>query len=1047
MCQIRLYNSCLLLFCCIMTGSAWAQSVPKERRITHREQSLTVYEPFKAEELWKRIEIPPSPPLNREQALESFRTAPGFRIECVAAEPLVVDPVQFEFDADGRIWVVEMRGYMRDMEGKGEGDPIGQIVVLEDTNGDTFMDKSTVFLGGLVMARTVQFVQGGVLVQEPPNLWYCQDRDGDLRCDTKRLVGQFGRPGNPQHTDNGLFRAIDNWMYNADSSVRHKFIDGKLIEEKTARRGQWGITQDDYGRLYYCYENRPLHADLVPSEFILRNRHFQQRLDGGRDFYGMNTGIGADSKEIHPIRVAPGITLGGNELREDGTLRTFTIAAGPSIYRGDQFPPKYYGCAVIPESGGNLIRLSELGGDGVNISVRNYFEHEKLEWVASTDERFRPVNSRTGPDGAVYVCDMYKGIIEHVVFLMPYMRRYIEKQDLEDPVGWGRIYRIRWEGKPLGEVPKMSQQGPEQWVRHLSHPNGWWRDTAQRLLVDAKAIDQTEALRRLATSGDSPFGRLHALWTLEGMGQLDWAIVDLVIGDEDAMVRAAAIRLAARFNTMGDVALDRISAAFADERPVVRLQLLMTLGAFRSDRAEALTAKIVLQHRETLYYAAAVSGLESRELEFLQRLLTDPVAQQRSRAPTELYTMLAMAVFNESHPNRVASLLDMVTEQLSRRPLLSDALIEGIHSAHLSRRKWPKPIRLPHRPSLFVGPNNTANLKQKQQLDKLLRVITWPGDTTARAVKPESRPLTPEEAQRFAQGQAAYAASCFACHDRDGQGQEGRAPSLVESEWVNGPPRRLVRIALHGLAGPLDVHGQTWNMVMPGFGSSPGMNNEHMAAVLTYVRRAWGNWGEPIDARLVARVRSASASRQYPWTTAELVDAEDGKVTPRQTEPVVAPLDPLANYRKAVLVGDAERGRVLFHTNLSLRCRACHVVGETGGGFIGPDLTEVGARATREYLLDSLINPSAQIVEGFQTVMLQTDDGWFTGTLVAEDDERILISPPTGGQAFIAKDKIEERFVSSISSMPPVGQLFSAVEIGDLVAYLASLKKSTSTEE
>jgi len=236
-------------------------------------------------------------------------------------------------------------------------------------------------------------------------------------------------------------------------------------------------------------------------------------------------------------------------------------------------------------------------------------------------------------------------------------------------------------------------------------------------------------------------------------------------------------------------------------------------------------------------------------------------------------------------------------------------------------------------------------------------------------------------------------------------------------------------------------------MVMPGLGSSPGMNNEHMAAVLTYVRRAWGNWGEPIDAQLVAKVRSASPRRQHPWTAAELIDAEAGKATPRQTEPAVAPLDPLANYRKAVLGGDAERGRVLFHTNLSLRCRACHVVGETGGGFVGPDLSEVGARATREYLLESLITPSAQIVEGFQTVMLQTDDGWFTGTLVAEDDERILISPPTGGQAFIAKDKVEDRFVSSISSMPPVGQLFSTVEIGDLVAYLASLKKSTSTQE
>lgn len=147
-----------------------AQSIPSERRLRYREQSLNAYEPFKAEELWKRIPIPPSPALSPAEALESFRVAPKFRIETVAAEPLVVDPIMFEFDPDGRIWAVEFRGYMQDIEGSTEGDPIGQIVVLEDTDGDTFMDKSTVFLGGLVMARTLSFVERGVLVQEPPDL-------------------------------------------------------------------------------------------------------------------------------------------------------------------------------------------------------------------------------------------------------------------------------------------------------------------------------------------------------------------------------------------------------------------------------------------------------------------------------------------------------------------------------------------------------------------------------------------------------------------------------------------------------------------------------------------------------------------------------------------------------------------------------------------------------------------------------------------------------------------------------------------------------------
>jgi glucose/arabinose dehydrogenase len=243
-------------------GEAWSQgSVPEERRITHREQSLTRYQPFSADEMWKRIPIPPSPALSPEEALESFEVAPGFRVECVAAEPLVEDPVFFEFDPDGRIWVVEFQGWMRDIDGTGESDPICKVVVLEDRDGDTFMDKSTVFLDGLRMPRTVSFVKGGVLVAEPPNLWYCRDTDGDLVCDSKVRVGDWGIPGNPEHTDNGLMHGIDNWMYNAKSSLRHRFVDGELIADETIFRGQWCISQDDYGRLYYGYESSSLHAD------------------------------------------------------------------------------------------------------------------------------------------------------------------------------------------------------------------------------------------------------------------------------------------------------------------------------------------------------------------------------------------------------------------------------------------------------------------------------------------------------------------------------------------------------------------------------------------------------------------------------------------------------------------------------------------------------------------------------------------------------------------------------------------------------------------
>ena len=1023
---------------------AWAQSVPPERRIRFREQSLHVYEPFSAEEMWKRIEIPPSPALRPQETIKSFQVMPGFVIECVAAEPLVEDPVMFEFDPDGRIWVVELRGYMADIDGSTEGDPIGRVVVLEDTDGDTLMDKSTVFLDGLVMARTISFVQGGVLVQEPPNLWYCQDTDGDLKCDKKRLVGKLGLPGDPQHTDNGLFHSIDNWMYNAKSSVRHKFIDGKLIEEETFFRGQWGMSQDDYGRLHYCYESSPLHADLVPSMYMYRNKNFQHAIGGGRLSYGLNAGIYYGSQEIHPIRVAPGITLGGRELREDGTLRTFTVVAGISIYRGDQFPPEYYGCAVIPESGGNLVRLNRLTNNGINIGVKNFYDDVKKEWVASTDERFRPVNSRTGPDGAVYVCDMYKGIIEHVVFLMPYLRHQIEARGLELPPGMGRIYRIRYTGNPLGQVPKMSQHSRAQLVGHLSHPNGWWRDTAQRLLVEAKAVDQTDALRHLATNCEKPLGRLHALWTLEGVGRLDWATIDDAIGDDDAMVRATAIRLSERFIKDTHKVLPRISKVFSDQRPMVRLQLLCTLGAFRGDHVEAMMADIVSAHRNSTFFAVATSGLEGRELELMERILEHPEWQRdwkRVASGESLLALVSMAVFNEQDPTRVGRLLDLIAQQGPAQHWRRDSMLKGIVGSHLSRRRWPEPLELPSRPSILDSLAPSDNQSIRKLGEQLLHIITWPGDTTQRETRPIVRPMSAEEQERYTLGRAIYAVTCHACHHENGHGQAGKAPPLVESPWVVGPPDRLARIALHGVTGTIEVNGKKWNLTMPGLGHSPMMTDDRLAAVLTYVRRAWDNWGDPVDTRFIANVRKQTAGRTAPWVAEELLNLDP--TAPPSSETTVQPTDPLADYRDALEGGDAERGRRLFHTNLKLRCSACHQVGTQGGGFVGPDLSEVGTRAKREDLLESLIDPSAKIVKGYDTMVIITNDGKpLSGVFVSDDGEHVVLHPPTGGTVTVPVDEIDQRILSPISSMPPVGKLFSNQEASDLIEYLSTLKKA-----
>ena len=216
--------------------------------------------------------IPPAPVLSGEQALKSFKLAPGFRIELVASEPLVQEPVAITFAPDGKIWVVEMSGYMRDADGTGENQPFGKVVSLEDTDGDGKMDKRTVFLDGLVMPRALALIRDGLLVAEPPHLWFCRDTDGDGKSDQKTEVAKdYGDTKSPEHTANGLMWALDNWIYSADTTMRFRSGEEDWIREPTSFRGQFGISQDDFGRIVYNSNSDQFRIDLVPSKYLQRN--------------------------------------------------------------------------------------------------------------------------------------------------------------------------------------------------------------------------------------------------------------------------------------------------------------------------------------------------------------------------------------------------------------------------------------------------------------------------------------------------------------------------------------------------------------------------------------------------------------------------------------------------------------------------------------------------------------------------------------------------------------------------------------------------------
>ena len=442
-----------------------------------------------------------SPALSPEDEMKTFFLPPGYHVELVASEPMVENPILIDWDANGRMWVIEELGYMQDLPATNEREPIGRISVLEDTNHDGKMDKKTVFLDKLVLPRALKVLDHGVLVAEPPHLWLARDTNGDLKADTKELVCDcFGTEmADVEHNANGLLWAMDNWMHTSEADTYLRLKDGKFETRKTLSRGQWGGSQDDFGRVYRNSNSSALSVDLVPTPYYARNPNLL-RMRGSYEFMD----DGNDLNQTFPARINKGVNRGyvDGQLRADGTLATYTGTNSPTVYRGDRLPAELSGNVFIAEPTGNLISRIIVTDTGTTLRGRKAYEN--TEFMTSTDERFRPVYLSSAPDGTLYIVDMYHGIIQAKVYITEYLRDHILAHKLEAPINMGRIYRIVHDTTKRDGPPALGSATPAQLVATLSHPNGWWRDTAQRLLVERAAPSVIPALKALAGNAKDP---------------------------------------------------------------------------------------------------------------------------------------------------------------------------------------------------------------------------------------------------------------------------------------------------------------------------------------------------------------------------------------------------------------------------------------------------------------------------------------------------------------------------------------------------------------
>ena len=436
-----------------------------------------------------------APMLSPEEEMRTFHLPPGYRVELVASEPLVEDPILIDWDSQGRMWVIELLGYMPDLRASTERAPTGRISVLEDRDGDGRMETKTVFLQGLVLPRALKVLEGGVLVAEPPHLWYTHDTDGDLKADSKELVCDcYGfEMGNVEHNANGLVWALDNWIYTSESDTLLRLKNGAFEIRKTLMRGQWGASQDDAGYLFRNIATDAPHVDVVPTQYFHRNPNLM-RTRGSDEPLG-----GPELNETFPIRPNRGVNrgYGRGTLRPDGSLASYTAAAAPTVYRGDRLPRELYGNIFLAEPTANLVSRIIVTDDGT--ALRGRKAYEKSEFLSSTDERFRPVNLSAAPDGTLYVVDMYRGMIQHMAYMTEYLRDHIIGEKLESPVGKGRIFRI---------VHDTTRRGAESVsrCRALGATDGAPL-ASERMVAGCGAADSRGAARRdSAADGDAVGG-------------------------------------------------------------------------------------------------------------------------------------------------------------------------------------------------------------------------------------------------------------------------------------------------------------------------------------------------------------------------------------------------------------------------------------------------------------------------------------------------------------------------------------------------------------
>ena len=708
---------------------------------------------------------------------------------------------------------------------------------------------------------------------EPPNLVFCRDTDGDGRADrTQVLVSGFGGIENPEHAGNGLRYGIDNWYETSQHGQSFRLrqgSDGRLDIEirKVPGHGQWGVAKDDFGRLFYSPNSDPLINDAYPKHYSARNPE-----SGGVPGVPRRA---ANDRSTWPVRKNPGVNRGyqNRTLRDDGTLRNFTAACGPEIFRGTLIDGAS-GDAFVCETAGNLVKRYEIT-DRDGVPVAEPF-HDKSEFLASVDERFRPVNLATGPDGGLYIVDFARGVVQHRIYMTTWLRKQVDERGLAAPIGMGRIWRVVDEDAPTVvrrvDLAVMDDRGLVDVIR--SDDNGVNRDTAQRLLVERMSTDVAPDLREIAIDEDvDPARRIQALWTLDGIGAMEPDLIETMAGDDREILREHAARLAESLPP--HLAIVVLEELVDDPSSRVRMQAVLSIGSLPSSEALVALDSVLSRHAtDDSIRRAVLTGVAGRELDMLRSQGSPRRGGWLSRsgsAQRMVMREMVDAMLKRGEVGDSTALLAIATDWSDQSVGSSLLLFDRVAARTKPGSKRPKRMTLRGEPAGWSRVIASAPGERDDRIVDVVRsldpTLAWPGrpgleqvvdyDTSAEGLVARGRSLF---------------AHCMTCHQANGRGLPPVYPPLDESRFVTGSPERLARILLHGLQGRIEVQGRIYDQAMP---AAPFKKDADVAAIMTYIRQAWDNDADPVTPEFIAKVRKETADRRQPWTAGELEEWDD----------------------------------------------------------------------------------------------------------------------------------------------------------------------------